>query len=162
MAFQRTLNFGNKLFIECTRQPCWSLQMTISRQSRIMEQKPKTTGNGFLTVNHGNSLMMNHLPVSLLPPSSQTTGHGLIRRWSWGSLLLFPHLWGSSFPMATPSPTCPTLFLHATCFSCPAGPPWALEEGNRQACGTSNSWATSKGCMDVFGSTATTAIWFQA
>ena len=129
MAFQTTMKFGNKLLTKRTRHPRWSLKMKISRQSLMLEQKAKITGNGFLTVKHSNSLMMNHLTGSLLPPSSQTMGHRLIQTRSRGSLLLFLHLWWSNVPTA--SRACPTPFFHAKCFSRSPRPPCSPGRGEQ-------------------------------
>lgn len=123
------MKFGNKLLAKCTRHPRWSLKFP----SRVwcQSRKPKLLEMAFWLWSMVTVRWWNHLAASLLPPSSQTMGHRLIQERSRGSLLLFLHLWWSSFPTATASPTCPTPFFHAKRFSHPPRPPCSPGRGEQ-------------------------------
>lgn len=158
MAFQTSLNFGNKLLTECSRQAHWSQPRTISRWTRMTEQKPKTTGSGFLTVNCGNSLIMDLLPPDE-SPSTCSTNHGSGTHSQIVTGIFTPL---SVLVMVQPpngnTTTHPShTSLHASCFSCPAGP---LSPGRGSQAG--GPWHQQlmghQQRLDVLGRAATAAI----
>lgn len=149
MAFQTSLNFGNKLLTECSRQAHWSQPRTISRWTRMTEQKPKTTGSGFLTVNCGNSLIMDLLPPDE-SPSTCSTNHGSGTHSQMVTGIFTPL---SVLVMVQPPngnttthPSHTSLPCHVLQLPCRAPEPWEGESGRRSMAPATHGPPAKAGC----------------